>query len=695
MMASSEGFKPTPDEIRRIEESMKDEKFKELFFDYMKEISDPENRKLYEAELAQLEAERGYNVRFVNPEPGFVVKTSTQVGRTMEKVFINICSSPEIKTATLSGTTTKGQNWSIPYSLNPKREDVDHANNKCSVYDCVFHPDTLKRAADSVGFRNMLISTALEGIDKQFKIQVDKKFKIPKMKSKGAIGQTVIRAAQSDQNKPTRSEETSVEFLERLRERQSQKEEPAAELLPKAQPSKAPLIQEISNSPADTTQQAAKPVETTPRFTIIHRGVNNDYQKYTNERNHQSGARPDAVVVKIELPGVSSAASVTLDTGDKTLDLHVPGKYKLHLPLPFPVLHEKGTAKFDKTKQTLAVTLPVVPAAPVVMETPDVPLETPENPYEKPPSTKPDSVVESDQEGESLAHEEPNIEAAVKSPQISSSSDTQQIVADDTNEVPSETTAAVQLELEPAETHEAPFTMRQNLETATIIVSVPSVKVDAMQTSFEGNLVTLQFQDAHGKQWKLHLETETPIDSNRCTVVISPENLVLLLQKRTPAIWKKIGMVQGQSGNVVDRDLDMQGGMDMEAEEVDRQGWGLPAGMDKNTSFSYRQRDDGVVEVHAKEAEKTEDCLGGERGVAEAYKMQKEKGTRSEEPTTTIKSASRAVTADDVDEVSVARAPEERKSAKGPGEKEETFTSEEKPKPIVKLSNHLIFELDD
>ena len=48
-----------------------------------------------------------------------------------------------------------------------------------------------------------------------------------------------------------------------------------------------------------------------------------------------------------------------LDTKEKELVLVVPDKYRLELKLPYEVLHTRGSARFDKHKNILTVTLPV------------------------------------------------------------------------------------------------------------------------------------------------------------------------------------------------------------------------------------------------------------------------------------------------------------------------------------------------
>ena len=58
---------------------------------------------LYEDEIKKMESQSGNDVKFINPEPGFVVKT-TLLGKGT-KVFVNICQSdmvekPEMKVVT-------------------------------------------------------------------------------------------------------------------------------------------------------------------------------------------------------------------------------------------------------------------------------------------------------------------------------------------------------------------------------------------------------------------------------------------------------------------------------------------------------------------------------------------------------------------------------------------------------------------
>merc|ERR1712241_1019013 len=182
-------------EINRIENALKDQEFVKLLSEYANEIRDPANRAKNEEEITQIENERGMSVVFINPTPGYVLKTKNT--KTDGKVFINICSDdniakPQSKVETMSGS--HGLQWSIPYSQSQPRQDIDKGGENCMVYDVIFHPDTLYLAEKDVRLRDVVHSTALDAIQKSFDVLTDgKNLKFPKMKFKGVFRPTVIR----------------------------------------------------------------------------------------------------------------------------------------------------------------------------------------------------------------------------------------------------------------------------------------------------------------------------------------------------------------------------------------------------------------------------------------------------------------------------------------------------------------------
>ena len=68
-------------------------------------------------------------------------------------------------------------------------------------------------------------------------------------------------------------------------------------------------------------------------------------------------------MISIDLPLIKSASNVSLDIFETKLELksEKPAKYELNITLPYPVNEDNGSAKFDKCKNKLIVTLPVKP----------------------------------------------------------------------------------------------------------------------------------------------------------------------------------------------------------------------------------------------------------------------------------------------------------------------------------------------
>ncbi|XP_006776164.1 PREDICTED: protein kintoun [Myotis davidii] len=144
------------EEVQRLTSAFQDPEFRRMFSEYAEELTDPENRRRYEAEITALERERGVEVQFVHPEPGHVLRTSLDGAR---RCYVNVCS-----------------------------------NALYTVYDVVFHPDALALARRHERFRQMLDATALEAVEKQFGVKLDhRNAKTLKIKYKGTPEAAVLR----------------------------------------------------------------------------------------------------------------------------------------------------------------------------------------------------------------------------------------------------------------------------------------------------------------------------------------------------------------------------------------------------------------------------------------------------------------------------------------------------------------------
>ena len=103
---------------------------------------------------------------------GHVLKLQTTAGG---KAFINVCSNQHVGTPSCTRSTggqQRGLNWSIPYAQSRPREDRDKSGATCTVYDVVFHPDTLYMAGKNPQMRRLVEQTAVEAVDETFKAEL-------------------------------------------------------------------------------------------------------------------------------------------------------------------------------------------------------------------------------------------------------------------------------------------------------------------------------------------------------------------------------------------------------------------------------------------------------------------------------------------------------------------------------------------
>lgn len=350
------------DDIENIQDAMRNKKFRDLLAEYCDEIRDPANQQLYQKEMTQLEKERGYDVTFINPKGGYVIKTSVAGDR---KAFINICSNdniakPSHKVDIVNGR--RGMNWQVPYSIIPPRNDFDHNKQRCVIYDVVFHPDTLRMAAVNKQFRDLVNKTAFEGLQRTYNIHLDSNnFRFTKTEYRGMSMPAVIR--KEDPNyQPPNEEETehlSTEMLEKLypqhiySENKTECEQIHME---------TDKVSRKLHTNKEEYSHLAQNGYTVPKY-VVKQQKNVDLQEFTyNKDCKQYSAIPSHIAVEIYLPLLSSTENCILDVEAKSLSLisEKPAKYKLNIALPYAVNDECGSAKFDKSRHMLIVTLPVV-----------------------------------------------------------------------------------------------------------------------------------------------------------------------------------------------------------------------------------------------------------------------------------------------------------------------------------------------
>ncbi|XP_060528100.1 protein kintoun [Cylas formicarius] len=336
------------DEVDRLGKALKNDEFRKLLTDYVDELQDPKNRQIYEKEVKQLEKERGQDVTFLHPSPGYVIKTSVD---GTQKGFINISSNQNIGQPTSNPCIkegVKGLQWSLPHSLSPPREDTDNKGVRCQVYDVLFHPDTIHLASKNLAFRSLVNNVALDAVETNFHVKLDKKnLKFPKMSYKGFPQASIVR--KPSETKPLAINSEDKEFYDRLYSHiDGQRNSQAVKSSPQRNKTRKNNIEDDS-------------AYTVPKYVIKHR-TNVDIQEFTESKEAKLNTTiPKELIVEVNLPLLKSSNDISLDVTEKTVQLisENPVKYKLNLTLPYEVTESNGTAKFDKDLKKLSVTLPV------------------------------------------------------------------------------------------------------------------------------------------------------------------------------------------------------------------------------------------------------------------------------------------------------------------------------------------------
>ncbi|KAI8476272.1 MAG: pre-RNA processing PIH1/Nop17-domain-containing protein [Monoraphidium minutum] len=137
----------------------------------------------------------------ITPQPGFVIKTSDESGR---KVFVNVCSSDRIPApggweggllpAAVEDALAKAdaldsaEALRFPMSVGSLRPDADKAGAACGAADVVVSTAVLAAAGASRPLKAFLIDLVLSQVGSKHGLQLDPKYKLPKMGYKGAGG---------------------------------------------------------------------------------------------------------------------------------------------------------------------------------------------------------------------------------------------------------------------------------------------------------------------------------------------------------------------------------------------------------------------------------------------------------------------------------------------------------------------------
>jgi hypothetical protein len=370
--------KPAPgsDEERRfLEIAWQDPKFRESFYELNREklesmgIPCDGTFPMQPGHDGQRVMQGGKAGLTIVPEAGFVVKTRTM--ETNEKVFVNFCKSPKVKSFSNEPDPNDPdvQRVRIPLSLGPARNDLDKTGEACVVYDVVFNTEVVDQATHSEEFKSFLIGLGLGWVMEKSGGGLDtKNFNLVKLrgnyKGKFPVMQTVRAEALIEEVNPVDEGGGSYAAPHHAWEHAA-----FSSHGPGAIPATRAAAENSNYADSSTGLRKAGAVPSYKGVSAEPKGVETpekrlyidcaDGRQFAWADGRDFGSEVKALLVKIEVPRMEKAGEADVDIANGVLSFEVEGKYELEVELPLEVDDNASEAIFDRPRQQLTLVLPL------------------------------------------------------------------------------------------------------------------------------------------------------------------------------------------------------------------------------------------------------------------------------------------------------------------------------------------------
>ncbi|KAK9447696.1 pre-RNA processing PIH1/Nop17-domain-containing protein [Limtongia smithiae] len=129
------------------------------------------------------------------PQPGFVAKTLT-LG-TGAKLFINFCHDRHVPDDISADEISAASVY-----LSPQRADKDAVGQSCTVYDCCFHTNFLRRMMTDKVLRDEVVLRCIAIIESAMSVPLSREYKTPKLRWKGHSHETTVTFTESGTEAP-------------------------------------------------------------------------------------------------------------------------------------------------------------------------------------------------------------------------------------------------------------------------------------------------------------------------------------------------------------------------------------------------------------------------------------------------------------------------------------------------------------
>jgi dynein assembly factor 2 len=358
--------KLTKDEFKRLMQSMDKPEFKQLFDEYLEEISNPNNITETNQFLKQAEETKDLppNVRLGQPSRGFCIRSekySIKRPGIRQKVFINICQLDDIRPP-FEDEAKRGY-WSLPHLINKGRNDQDKKKEICTTYDIIFHSKAITLGKEHASFKKFLFDTSVNAINnnllKSEGEKISNDYVVKKFEYKGnevaLVNIHSLYQGEFDNRKePSDIFKTNIQKeVESIKEKKEEDESENIFDKPDVDVNESEKEIRESESKLELKETVA------PKYKLKY-STDFELHKYfylpsnVDEKNYQK------LIIEIEVPKMDNLNLAQLELDTKKLFFKYKDIYLLDIALPCEIDKDKSDAKFDRNKNVLTISARII-----------------------------------------------------------------------------------------------------------------------------------------------------------------------------------------------------------------------------------------------------------------------------------------------------------------------------------------------
>ena len=374
-------------EMGTFAKAMKDSEFQNIMSEYVDEISDPKHREEQDKYLYEMKekGEMPPGSELIQPGAGFCIKTTAKRmvsdrKKTFfdQKAFVNICwhdsvDKPEQKEQVMPDGK-KGNAWSLPYRVSKGKHDQDNKKRVCMTYDVVFNAD-VARFVHNQDFKKFVADTAIDGCNRIMaanKEKLSSDYKIMKhINCKGVRPQLMAIKSEIEnkllQNMDPALMETKLQKDILKQQADARRNEAREKEELQLKDGEVNLGEEEQDDDEEEKEEPRPTGIVMPKYRLVHSypvDIADSWEGNTGTIEDQKMQKrkklPTYLTVTINCTHVDSMKKAKLEINESNLVFEYPDLYYLDLNLRYKCDSTAGNAKFDKTKKTLTIKLPIL-----------------------------------------------------------------------------------------------------------------------------------------------------------------------------------------------------------------------------------------------------------------------------------------------------------------------------------------------